>query len=103
MAQIHMAIKWMHGRVDQFGTTQFIFLVLRCDYDCHIVLYILELQNGTHFEILDFNMYIMQSIGWNIHKIVEVMNLNSENQNLLYQQQLVDGLWFGSMMDLNTC
>jgi hypothetical protein len=71
--------------------------------DCHVVLYILELQNGTHFEILDFNMYIMQSIGWNIYKIVEVMNFNTENQNLLYQQQLVDGLWFGSTMDLNTC
>jgi hypothetical protein len=31
------------------------------------------------------------------------MNFKTENQNLLYQQQLVDGLWFGSMMDLNSC
>jgi hypothetical protein len=42
---------------------QFIFLLLRCDSNCHIVLYILELQNGTHFEVLGFNMYIMQLIG----------------------------------------
>ncbi len=31
------------------------------------------------------------------------MNFKIENQNLLYQQQFMDGLWFGFMMDLNTC
>jgi hypothetical protein len=45
-----------------FGVTQSIFLLPRCDSYDHIFLYILELFNGTHFEVMDFNMYIMKLI-----------------------------------------
>jgi hypothetical protein len=32
----------------------------------HIILHILEVFNGTHFEVMDFNMYIMKLIGMKI-------------------------------------
>jgi hypothetical protein len=42
--------------------TQFTFLLHMCDCNCHIVLNILESLNGMHFEVIGFNMYIMQLI-----------------------------------------
>jgi len=39
-----------------FGVTQFTFLPPKCGFNYHI------LKNGTHFEIIDFNMYIMRLI-----------------------------------------
>jgi len=45
-----------------FGVTHSIFLLPRCESYDHIFLYILELFNGTHFEVIDFNMYIMKLI-----------------------------------------
>ncbi len=46
-----------------FGVMQSIFLPLKCDSNYYIVLYIMELLNGTHFEIIDFNIYVMKLIG----------------------------------------
>jgi hypothetical protein len=45
-----------------FGITYSIFLLPRYDSYDHIFLYILELFNGTHFELMDFNMYITKLI-----------------------------------------
>jgi hypothetical protein len=42
--------------------TKFTFLLHMCGSNCHIVLNILELLNGMHFEVIRFNMYIMQLI-----------------------------------------
>jgi hypothetical protein len=57
-----------------FGVTQSTFLLPRCDSYDHILLYILELFNGTHSKVMDFNMYIMKLIGMKIHKIVGSMD-----------------------------
>ncbi len=46
-----------------FGITQSIFLQPKCGSNYYIVLYIMELLNGTHFEIIDFNIYVMKLIG----------------------------------------
>jgi hypothetical protein len=43
-----------------FGVTQYIFLPPKFNY---IVLYIMELWNGIHFEIIEFNIYVMKLIG----------------------------------------
>jgi hypothetical protein len=52
-----------------FGVTQSIFLPPKCGSNYYIVLYIMELLNGTHFEIIKFNIYVMRLIGmqniWN--------------------------------------
>ncbi len=45
-----------------FGVMKFIFLPPKCDSNYHFVLYIMEFLNGTHFEIIDFNMYVMKLI-----------------------------------------
>jgi hypothetical protein len=42
-----------------FGVTQLIFLPPKFNY---IVLYIMELLNGTHFQITNFNIYVMKLI-----------------------------------------
>jgi hypothetical protein len=42
-----------------FGVTQSIFLPPKFNY---IILYIMELLNGTHFEIINFNIYVMKLI-----------------------------------------
>jgi hypothetical protein len=86
-----------------FGITQSTLLLPRCDSYDHILLYILELINGTHFEIMGFNMYIMKSIGMK-------STLNCRNYGLLKLKirvcntniNEVNGLWFGFMMDLKT-
>jgi hypothetical protein len=46
-----------------FGVTQSIFLPPKCGSNYYIVLYIMQLLNGTHFEIIDFNIYVMKFIG----------------------------------------
>jgi len=46
-----------------FGVTRSTFLLPINDFYDHILLHILELFNGTHFEVMDFNMYIMKFIG----------------------------------------
>jgi hypothetical protein len=52
-----------------FGVTQSIFLPPKCGFNYYIILYIMELLNGTHFEIIKFNIYVMRLIGmqniWN--------------------------------------
>ncbi len=45
-----------------FGITQSTFLLPKCDSYDHILLYILYLFNGTHYEVMNFNMYIMKLI-----------------------------------------
>jgi len=57
-----------------FGVTQSNFLLTWCDSYVHTILYILELFNGTHFEIMNLNRYIMKLIEWKVHKIVGAMN-----------------------------
>jgi hypothetical protein len=49
----------------KFGVTQSNFLPPKCDSNHYIVLYIMELLNGTRFEIINFNIYIMKLIGMN--------------------------------------
>ncbi len=51
----------MVGRTN-LEVTQLIFILHMCDYNCHIVLKILELLNGMHFKVIGFNVYIMQLI-----------------------------------------
>jgi hypothetical protein len=46
-----------------FGVTQSIFLPPKCGSNYYVVLYIMELLNGTHFEIIKFNTYVMKLIG----------------------------------------
>jgi hypothetical protein len=46
-----------------FGITQSIFLPPKCGSTYYIVLYIMGLLNGTHFEIINFNIYVMKLIG----------------------------------------
>jgi hypothetical protein len=46
-----------------FGVIQSIFLPFKCGSDYYIILYTMELLNGTHFEIIDFNIYAMKLIG----------------------------------------
>jgi hypothetical protein len=41
---------------------QSIFLSPECGFNYSIVLYIVELLNETHFEIIDFNIYVMKLI-----------------------------------------
>jgi len=57
-----------------FGTMQSIFLPLKCGFNCYIILYIMELLNGTCFEIIDFNIYVMKLISMQIYKIIEGMD-----------------------------
>jgi hypothetical protein len=57
-----------------FGITLSILLLPKCDSYDHILLYILELFNGTHFEVMNFNMYIMKLIGVKISKSVRAMD-----------------------------
>ncbi len=57
------SLRWMHGRVDQFWSNGVIFLPPKCGFDYYIVLYIMELLNGTRFEIINFNIYVMKLIG----------------------------------------
>ncbi len=86
-----------------FGITQSTFLLLKCDYYDQFFLYILELINGTHFEIMDLNMYIMKLIGMK-------NTLNCKRYGLLKLKIRVcnstinemNGFWFGFMMDLKT-
>jgi hypothetical protein len=44
------------------GVMQSIFLPPKCDFSYYIVLSIMELLNGTHFEIMGFNIYVMKLI-----------------------------------------
>jgi hypothetical protein len=52
--------QWLKGGCmvgwTNFGVTQSIFLPSKCGYNYYIVLNIMELLNGTHFEIINFNM-----------------------------------------------
>jgi hypothetical protein len=45
-----------------FGVMQSIFLLFKCGSNYYIFLYIMELLNGTHFEIIDFNIDVMKLI-----------------------------------------
>ncbi len=49
--------------IGKMHVTQSIFLLPRCDSNCHIVLNIMKLLKETNFEAIDFNMYVMQLIG----------------------------------------
>jgi hypothetical protein len=49
-------------RRTNLGIMQSIFLPPKCDSSYYIVLYIMELLNGTHFKIIDFNIYVMKLI-----------------------------------------
>jgi hypothetical protein len=51
-------VKWIN-----FGIMQSIFLQPKCGSNYYIVLYIMELLNGTHFEIINFNIYLLKLIG----------------------------------------
>jgi hypothetical protein len=57
----------LHGgcivRWTNFGIMKSIFLLFKCGYNCYIVLYIMELLNGTCSEIINFNIYVMKLIG----------------------------------------
>jgi hypothetical protein len=55
------------------GVMQSIFLPSKCDFSYYIVLYNMELLNGTHFEIIDYNIYVMKSV-CKIYKIIEAMD-----------------------------
>jgi hypothetical protein len=46
-----------------FGVMQSIFLPLKCGSNYYIVMYIMDLLNGIHFEIINFNIYVMKLIG----------------------------------------
>jgi hypothetical protein len=46
-----------------FGITQSTFIQPKSNSYDHILLYILELSNESHFECIRFKMYIMQLIG----------------------------------------
>jgi hypothetical protein len=43
-------VRWTNLEV-----TQSIFLLPRCDSNCYVVFYILELLKRTHSEVIDFN------------------------------------------------
>jgi hypothetical protein len=49
-------------RWTNFEVMQSIFLPLKCGSNCYIVLYIMEFKNGTCFEIIEFNIYVMKLI-----------------------------------------
>jgi hypothetical protein len=51
------------GRVDHFWSNVVHFSTPKCGSNYYIVLYIMELLNGTHFEIINFNIYVMKLIG----------------------------------------
>jgi hypothetical protein len=46
-----------------FGITTSISLLPKRGSNYYIVLYIMELLNGTHFEIIKLNIYVMKLIG----------------------------------------
>jgi hypothetical protein len=46
-----------------FGVTKSAFLALKCDSNYHIIFVHYEIVNGTHFEIINVNMYLMELIG----------------------------------------
>jgi len=47
----------------KFRLMQSIFLPPKCGSNHYIVLSIIQLLNETHFEITDFNIYVMKLIG----------------------------------------
>jgi hypothetical protein len=62
-AQYKLTMGGCMVRWTNLGVMQSIFLPPKCDSSYYIVLYIMELLNGTHFENLDFNIYVMKLIG----------------------------------------
>jgi hypothetical protein len=59
--------QWLKGGCivgwTNFGIMQSIFLSSKCDSNYNIFLYIMELLNGIHFEIMYLNNYVMKLIG----------------------------------------
>jgi hypothetical protein len=50
-------------RWTNFAIMWSIFLPAKCGSNYYIVLYIMELLNGTHLEIIGFNIYVIKLIG----------------------------------------
>ncbi len=76
---------WVDAQQDKTNLeiTYSTFLLPRCHSNCHIVLYIMKLLNETHFEVIDFTIYIMQLIGMKkFTKLQELWTFEVENQDL---------------------
>jgi hypothetical protein len=52
---------WMHGRVDQFGSTWFTFLLPKCDFNCHIM----HIEIVKWISLWDYRpQYVHYAIDW---------------------------------------
>lgn len=102
--QFKYIAKWVDAyRVDQFWNNIGCFSTIEMWFELSHRFVHYEIINGTHCEIIDFHMYIMQLIGIKIYKIIEVMDFWSSNSGYV-TLEIIKWMNFGLifMMELKS-